>query len=61
MRIVGARWTPAVNVLDIGCECGRQFEHRADHWIVRCSCGRSESIEELRNLWLTNHRRPENE
>lgn len=36
MGIVGARWTPRVNLLDVRCHCGRAFEHRADRGLVRC-------------------------
>jgi len=55
MRIVDVRWTPAINMLVIACECGRRFEHRADRWMVRCSCGRREQIEEMRDRWLREH------
>jgi hypothetical protein len=55
MRILDVRWTPAVNVLVITCECGRRFEHLTDRWIVRCPCGRKTHIEELRNIWFVEH------
>ena len=53
LRIVDARWTPVVNMLLIQCDCGRTFEHRADRWNVRCTCGRRENIH-----WLRDRLRP---
>ena len=49
MKIVGARWTPRVNMLVIVCDCGREFEHRADRWRVRCTCGCQGHLAELRD------------
>lgn len=49
MKIVGARWTPGINMMVIACSCGRQFEHRADRWIVHCpQCKRQEHLGSLR-------------
>ena len=58
MRIVDARWTQAINMLVIACECGRRYEHRADRWVVRCPCGRTARIEQLRDRWLKEHQPP---
>lgn len=49
--IVGARWTPRVNMLEIRCGCGRTFEHRSDRWRVRCACGETERLDALRDRW----------
>ena len=49
MKIVDARWTPRVNMLVIVCDCGHEFEHRADRWRVRCPCGRQGHLAVLRD------------
>jgi hypothetical protein len=59
MRIIDARWTPIINLLIISCDCGRQFEHRADRWTVRCNCGRTQRIDELRQQWLWEYQKGE--
>jgi len=50
MLIVGARWTPKVNMLMICCtHCGNRFEHRADRWKVMCvKCGKYDSLKKIR-------------
>jgi Zn finger protein HypA/HybF involved in hydrogenase expression len=51
-RIVGARWTPLVNMLELDCD-GRRFEHRADRWNVRCPhCGGIENLAVLRDRYV---------
>ena len=53
MHIVSARWTPQVNMLLIHCLCGRQHEHRADRWRVRCPfCGILRNIKKLREEYV---------
>ena len=40
MKIVGAKWTPQVNMYEIECTCGKFFEARTDRWKVVCpKCG----------------------
>lgn len=49
MRIVNARWTPTVNVMVILCDCGKEFDHRADRWRVVCpECKRRANLGYLR-------------
>ena len=53
-RIIGARWTPKVNMLKIRCgRCDAIFEHRADRWTVRCpSCGKQGGLGKIRHNWV---------
>lgn len=48
MKILAVRWTPQVNILLIGCECGLKFDHRADRRYGRCSCGRVADVIQLK-------------
>lgn len=49
MKIINARWTPKVNMLIIRCDCGHEFEHRADRWGVKClNCKRQEHLQRMR-------------
>jgi len=53
MKIMGARWTPKVNMLLIHCSCNSTFEVRADRWNVRCpSCGKDEHLSKLRDGYV---------
>lgn len=54
MKIIGVRWTAKINMLAIRCGCGRDFEHRADRWRVRCRCGAVEDLGRLRErvTWI---------
>ena len=49
MKINGAKWTDKVNLLLIKCDCGVTFFHRADVWKVRCYCGRTGSLRNVRD------------
>jgi DNA-directed RNA polymerase subunit RPC12/RpoP len=52
MRIVDAIWTPRVNVYRVACGCGRDFQHPADRWSVRCPvCGAWRNLARLRWAW----------
>jgi len=59
-KIIGARWTPTINMIQIKCSCSSIFEHRADRWTVRCpSCSRQYNIQKLRDKYLEVRRRNE--
>lgn len=55
MRIVGARWTPVVNMLFIVCGidgCKKIFAHRADRWWALCPvCHQRENLAVLRERY----------
>ena len=52
MKITGANWHPDVNRLEINCDCGGTFFHRADRWKVHCpDCGCREHLSDLRGLY----------
>lgn len=51
MKIIDARGAPKVNMLTIECNCGNQFEHRADVWGVKCpNCLRQDHLQRMRTL-----------
>jgi hypothetical protein len=53
MRIVGAEWAPASNVLRIACGCGEEFLHSALRWKVVCpACKASEPLHYLRHMYM---------
>lgn len=53
MEIVEARWTPRVNLLRVRCGCGKEHEHRADRWTVRCPhCGALDHLGSLRAAYV---------
>jgi hypothetical protein len=52
MHIVGARWTPSINMMEVRCQCGITFDHRADRWTVRCPCGRTDHLQKLRDRYV---------
>lgn len=56
MWIIGAVWTPEVNLLLLVCDCGKSFWHRADRWSVRCSCGRMDRLNTVRERFIVNPR-----
>lgn len=50
MKLLGARWTARVNFLQVRCDCGKEFEHRADRWHIKCPvCVRNTTINSVRN------------
>ena len=55
MQIIGATWTPQVNILRIECECGARFDHRADRWQVCCPMGHTSNLVPLRERWVQSH------
>ena len=52
MQMTGeARWTPEINMLEMLCNCGNVFEHRADRWRVACpKCGIRSNLKYLRQF-----------
>ena len=52
MRIIDAKWTPAVNKLRIFCDRGHRFWHRSDRWKIVCpSCSLESSLGRLRAIF----------
>lgn len=48
-RLLDVRWTPRVNLYDVGCYCGAEFSHPANRANVRCPrCGARGSVSEIR-------------
>lgn len=60
MKIVSAKWTPAVNLILLVCQCKPKevFTQRADRWIVVCpSCGCRANLGKLReDYFILNHK-----
>lgn len=53
MQIVDVKWTSNVNILLIQCDCGHQFGHKSNKWIVWCPiCNRQAKIGDLRNEYV---------
>jgi len=51
MKPISVKWTASVNMLQVECGCGRVSWVRLDRWTVRCACGASASIVDLRNRY----------
>lgn len=51
MKLLDARWTPDVNMLLVGCDCRRTFDHRADRWTIKCDCGAQANLSDLREAY----------
>jgi hypothetical protein len=52
MVIINAVWTPKINLLLIGCQCGKLLWHRTDRWKVQCPCGRTENLGVIRDRYV---------
>lgn len=53
MKILTANWMPNVNWLTMLCDCGEQFETRADRWRIVCPhCGRRSNMDDVRHEYL---------
>jgi hypothetical protein len=53
IAITGARWTPRVNMIQMKCQCGKVFEHRADRWWAQCpECRNRDNLGPIRNRYV---------
>lgn len=59
MRITGTEETRKGTVVLVKCECGLEIRHPSNRWTVRCNCGRSASISELRKKARENEAKAE--
>lgn len=51
MKIIDVRWTPTMNILKIRCDCGKEFERRADKVKVTCpSCYKIGDLHFLKSI-----------
>lgn len=50
MTIIDARWMPRHNELGMRCDCGAEWWHRADRWVLRCpTCGVEDDLMAVRH------------
>ena len=51
--ILGATWTPKVNVYDLKCDCGHEFKYRCDRRRIRCpGCSVWNNVDDIRDRYV---------
>lgn len=51
MIIIDVDWSPKVNILTIGCQCGNMFKHPANRKVIKCpKCGATEDCIKLKGM-----------
>ena len=58
MKLISARWTPRINLLQIACVCGEIIEHPSNRWSVYCPhCKRRAHLGDIRAAYLADYLR----